>query len=131
MILDSSALLAILNGEPERDRMTAAIFAADSCSVSAPTLLETAMVAEGKAGDRGRDELDNLLEELDLRIEPFTAEHFVVARQAFRRYGKGQRHPAQLNFGDCIAYALSKATGEPLLFKGDDFAQTDIAVAEY
>ena len=130
MIVDSSALLAILKGEPERDRLTAAILRAKISSVAAPTFLETAMVIEGQAGDAGRRDLDELLKELDLAIEPFTAKHVVLARQAFRVYGKG-RHPARLNFGDCIAYALAEECGEPLLFKGEDFSQTAIQAASY
>ena len=130
MILDSSALIAILNGEAEADRFTGSIFQADRCAVSAPSLLETAMVIEGLAGDRGRRDLDDLLAELSVRIEPFTEHQLTIAREAFRRYGKG-RHPARLNFGDCMAYALAKERGEPLLFKGDDFSRTDVEVAAY
>lgn len=130
MIIDSSALLAILKGEPERDRMTAAILKADDRSASAPTILETSIVIEGQTGERGRTDLDELLNELDIFIEPFTKAQLDLARQAYRQFGKGH-HPARLNFGDCIVYSLAKETGEPLLFKGDDFAQTDIVAASY
>lgn len=130
MIIDSSALLAILKGEPERDRMTAAILKADGRSASAPTILETSIVIEGQTGERGRTDLDELLNELDIFIEPFTKAQLDLARQAYRQFGKGH-HPARLNFGDCIVYSLAKETGEPLLFKGDDFAQTDIVAASY
>jgi ribonuclease VapC len=131
LIIDSSALLAILNKEPERDRIGAAIGATGARRISAATLLETAIVVEARSGVPGGGDLDELVEKLRLQVVPFTAEHGALAREAFRRYGKGQGHPARLNFGDCFAYALAKATGEPLLFKGGDFAETDISVADY
>ena len=124
MIVDSSALLAILKGEPDRDRISEAILLSSSVAVSAPTLLETAIVIEG------RSDLDALLAEIEPQIVAFTAEQASLAREAFRRFGKG-KHPARLNFGDCISYALAKESGEPLLFKGDDFSKTDIEAAPY
>jgi ribonuclease VapC len=130
VIVDSSALLAILKGEPEADRFTRSIAQATVRSLSAPSVLETAMVIEGLAGEKGRRELDDLLVALDLHIEAFTVRHLARAREAFRRFGKG-RHPARLNFGDCFAYALAKDKGEPLLFKGGDFPHTDIEPAAY
>ena len=130
MIVDSSALLAVLKREPEEKRLTATLFAAANLSMSAATMLESSMVAEGWAGAAGVSDLDDLVTDLNVHIVPFTPEHAALARDAFRRFGKG-RHPAQLNFGDCMAYALAKAMGEPLLFKGYDFSQTDIEAAHY
>jgi ribonuclease VapC len=130
MIADSSALLAILFEEPEESRMTMAILASTSRSISAATLLEAAMVFEGQVGPRGAVELDALVGSLGLQVLPFTATQAVIARQAFRSYGKG-KHPARLNFGDCMAYALAKERGEPLMFKGADFPQTDVGIATY
>ena len=130
MIVDSSALLAILLNEPEQIPFSDVIAAANSRRVSAATLLETTMVIEGRLGDRGGVALDRLASDLKLQIVPFTIEHLELAREAFRRFGKG-RHPARLNFGDCFAYALAKERGEPLLFKGDDFSRTDIEAAAY
>ena len=131
MIVDSSALLAILKKEPEASKLSEAILAAESCFISSGTLLEAAIVAESHRGKSGAEDLDDLVAELELVIIPFDAEHVRLARDAFRRYGKGQGHAARLNFGDCFAYALAKAEGEPLLFKGRDFSETDIEAASY
>ena len=130
MIIDSSALLAILLKEPEQFRIADAITLSEHRRMSAATLFEAGMVMEGRHGPQGSENLDELIAEYGLQAVPFTAEHASLAREAFRRFGRG-RHPAGLNFGDCMAYALSKATGEPLLFKGDDFSQTDIQAAAY
>lgn len=131
MIIDTSALTAILTLEPEARRLLDAIKAADRRAMSAATLVEAGIVAEGRAGEQGARDLDAALVRLKIEIVPLIESHAAHARRAFRRYGKGQGHPARLNLGDCFAYALAKATGEPLLFKGDDFAQTDITVAAY
>ena len=96
--------------------------------MSAVALLEAAMVVEGRGGARAGQELDALLEKAAIELVPVTAEQADAARRAWRRFGKGN-HPAGLDFGDCFAYALARATGEPLLFKGDDFARTDIEAA--
>ena len=96
--------------------------------MSAVALLEAAMVVESRGGARAGQELDALLEKAAIELVPVTAEQADAARRAWRRFGKGN-HPAGLNFGDCFAYALAKATGEPLLFKGGDFARTDIEAA--
>ncbi|MDD9964343.1 MAG: type II toxin-antitoxin system VapC family toxin [Gammaproteobacteria bacterium] len=128
MIIDSSALLAILYQEPDAALFERAIATAPSSRMSAANALEASMVVEGRGGVAAGDELDAFMEAADIRLAPVTEEHFVAARRAWRRFGKGN-HPAALNFGDCFAYALAEATGEPLLFKGDDFAQTDIASA--
>lgn len=129
MILDSSALVAILLGEPDAPVLGRAISDAESPpAISAATLLEAAMVAEGRGGAVMRDQLDDLLRESEAEVVPFTAEQARIARDGWRRFGRG-RHPAGLNLGDLFAYALAQERGEPLLFKGDDFARTDVKPA--
>ncbi len=128
MIVDSSALVAILRNEPEAERFAAVLVDSPS-RVSAANWLEAAMVADG-AGSQVGARFDRLVEAAGIAVEPVTEEHVRLARAAFRRYGRGSGSPARLNFGDCFAYALSGATGEPLLFKGDDFAHTDVLRAE-
>jgi ribonuclease VapC len=128
MILDSSALVAILFKEPEAERLAGMIRDTDTTAIAAPTLLETAIVAEGRTLPGMAEKLDALLGAIRPEIVPFTAEHVSLARDAWRRYGKG-RHKAGLNLGDCFAYALAKERGQALLFKGDDFAATDIEPA--
>ena len=130
MIVDASALIAILLAEPTAERLRFALASVTQRIVSAATVLEAAMVMDGRKGAAGGEELDALLRELGIRIAPFDEEQLQWARLAFRMYGKG-RHPAGLNFGDCFSYALSKATGRPLLFVGDDFARTDIAAVSW
>ena len=110
--------------------MSRAILSHGSPAISTATLLEASMVFETRAGEAGAGELDSLITDLELEISPFSLAQSVIAREAFRRFGKG-RHPARLNFGDCMAYALAKDRSKPLLFKGDDFAKTDIEVAAY
>lgn len=129
MIVDSSAVIAILAGEPDAEVMSNALETASRVAIAAPTLVELYIVADRARDPRARSALDELLRTVDPRIEPFTAEHATIARQAHRDYGRGSGHPARLNFGDCFAYALAKATGEPLLYKGDDFGHTDIRSA--
>lgn len=131
MIIDTSALMAILRLEPEARRLADAIKAADRRAMSAATLVEVGIVAEARRGEQGARDLDAAITRLRIEIVPLTESHAAYARRAFRRYGKGQRHRAQLNFGDCFAYALAKAEGEPLLFKGGDFALTDIEAVQY
>ncbi|MCA3350220.1 MAG: type II toxin-antitoxin system VapC family toxin [Roseomonas sp.] len=128
MILDSSALVAILFKEPEAERLAAMIRDADATAIAAPTLLETAIVAEGRTRPGMAEKLDALIAAAGAEIVPFTALHAAIARDAWRRFGKG-RHKAGLNLGDCFAYALAKERGQALLFKGDDFAATDIEPA--
>lgn len=130
MILDTSAILALLSGEPEAARIGRAVLHAVVRRVSAANLVEAGIVVQARFGDDGARDLDLLVAKLALTIEPVTARQSDLARRAFRRYGKG-RHPAGLNFGDCFAYALAKETGEPLLYKGDDFSLTDIATVPY
>ena len=125
MVIDTSALIAILGYETEAAQFAAAIQDDPVRLISAASLLECAIVIEARYGQAGGDKLDELLQAAQIKVEPVTAEQVVAARLAYRTYGKG-RHPAGLNFGDCFAYALAKITGEPLLFKGDDFSQTDI-----
>ncbi len=128
MIIDTSALLAILLGEPDAGRYEDAIAAAWPRRMSAIALLEAAMVVESRGGAKAGHELDVLLEKAAVELVPVTSEHANAARLAWRRFGKGN-HRAALNFGDCFAYALAKTTGEPLLFKGKDFTHTDIEPA--
>jgi ribonuclease VapC len=125
MVIDSSALIAILRREPEEQGFRNAIKLASTRLLSASTRVEIGIVALGLAGDGGLKEADALLDTLRVETVPLSADHARLAIDAFRHFGKG-RHPAGLNCGDCFSYALAKATGEPLLFKGDDFAQTDI-----
>ena len=130
MIIDSSALVAILIEEPEALRLTTAIATSATRFLPASCLLETSMILLGRRGPQGPHDLDLFVYRGSIEIAPFTESQAHIARIAFGRYGKG-RHPAGLNFGDCMSYALAKETGEDLLFKGTDFAQTDIAVASY
>jgi len=125
VIVDTSAIMAILQGEKEAPAFGDALSGAESIAIAAPTLVELGLVAEGRAGEAVRPRIDRLLQSIRAEVVPFTAEHASVALDAWRRYGKG-RHPAGLNLGDCFAYALAKARNEPLLFKGDDFARTDV-----
>ena len=128
MILDTSALIAVLFGEPEADPYTRLIHGADRCLISAGSFLELSIVIERQAGSEVARQCDTIFRRAGIIEEPFTVEQSHIARQAFHDFGKG-RHPAGLNFGDCFAYALTKVTGEPLLFKGDDFGKTDIVSA--
>ncbi len=125
MVIDSSALIAIMEGEPERRPFIEAITTADTRLVGAPTMLEASMVVLSRTGEGRLQDLRDFCTRGAVETVPFGPEHVELAVDAFRRFGKG-RHPAGLNFGDCFSYALAKATGEPLLFKGDDFSQTDI-----
>ena len=128
MIVDSSALLAVLLREPDSERYETAIATAPDCRMSAVNLLETSIVVEGRGGAAAGYELDTFLERAEIEPAPVTTEQVQVARIAWRRFGKGN-HPARLNLGDCFAYALAKSAGEPLLYKGDDFSRTDIEAA--
>ena len=125
MVLDTSALLALLLDEAEAEDFRVALEDDTTRLVSAATLLETAIVIETRKGEPGGRELDALIHKAEVAVVAVDAEHVSEARRAYRRFGKG-RHPAALNFGDVFAYALARTSGEPLLFKGDDFARTDI-----
>lgn len=125
MVIDSSALIAILFKEPERYSFQEHIRLAPSRLLGATSLVETSVVILARWHKEGISVLHELLADMRIEIVPFSADHARLAVDAFRRFGKG-RHPAGLNFGDCFSYALAKATGESLLFKGDDFSRTDI-----
>lgn len=128
MILDTSALIAILYREPEAENFVQRIHEAETCRMSVATWLELAIVVERQLGPEGTRQAETFLRRAGIVIEPLTVEQGELARQGFLDFGKG-RHRAGLNYGDCFAYALAKATGEPLLFKGNDFSQTDIPAA--
>jgi ribonuclease VapC len=125
MVLDTSALLAILFGEPERDHLIALLSDAEDALISAATLVEASIVMKARTGDAGVGDLDELLAAIGARCVAVDELQARVAREAFARYGKGHA-PAGLNFGDCFAYALAGATDRPLLYKGEDFAKTDV-----
>jgi ribonuclease VapC len=125
MIIDTSALLAILFEEDDAESILARMFTHSGRRISAANLLEAGIKADGHSNPNKGAALDAMIVRLDVQVEPVTLDQARVAREAYRRYGRGN-HPAKLNFGDCFAYALAKATGEPLLFKGNDFSQTDI-----
>jgi ribonuclease VapC len=128
MVADTSALLAILLGEPERLDYIELLAGAHDPLISTATLVEASIVMQARTGEEGVQDLDDLLTVAGVRPVAVDAEQAIMARQAFARFGKG-RAPAGLNFGDCFAYALAQAMGRPLLFKGADFAQTDVRVA--
>lgn len=126
MIVDSSALVAILTAEAERDSFVAELSAASSVGMSAATYLEAAIVIDSGRNPVVSRQFDDLLAALDVEVCPVTADQARVARAAYRDFGKGSGHPAGLNYGDCFSYALAKVRDEPLLFKGDDFVHTDV-----
>jgi ribonuclease VapC len=126
MVIDRSVMVAILLGEPDARAFAAAIEQDTPRLFSAASLLETSIVIETRKGDEGARDLDLLIYRAGIEIVAVDAEQAEIARMAWRRYGKG-RHPASLNYGDCFAYALAKAAGSPLLYKGDDFSRTDLA----
>lgn len=126
MVLDTSAVLALLLGEEGAAAIAAAIEADPRRLISAATALECALVIEARKGPPGGRELDLFLHATGAEVVPFTAEQLALARDAWRRFGQG-RHPAALNFGDCFSFALSKLSGEPLLFRGDGFSRTEVA----
>jgi len=125
MVVDTSALIAILFGEPETESFVQALVNDPKKMISAFNILETAIVVEAKKGEPGGRELDLLVHRARIEIIPLNGDQVELALAAWRKYGKGN-HPAGLNIGDCCAYALAKYSGEPLLFKGRDFSQTDI-----
>lgn len=125
MIVDSSALVALVLHESNRELILDALAKAPWVGIGAPTLAETGIVLEARLGFEARPLVAMLSEQLDLEIVPFGSAHAREAREAFRRFGRG-RHPARLNFGDCLTYAVAKVAGQPLLFVGNDFTQTDL-----
>lgn len=128
MIIDTSAVLAVLLGEPDAGQYEETIARTLPRRMSAVGLLEAAIVLESRGGMAAADELELFLQTAEVELVAVTAEQAQAARRAWRRFGKGN-HPAGLNFGDCFAYALAKTNNEPLLFKGEDFARTDIEAA--
>ena len=128
IVVDTSALIAILDREPDAALYAEAIAEADSPLVSAATLLELHIVMLNRHGGRAGQLVDRLIQDAGFQIEYFTAQHLELAREAYARYGKG-RNSAGLNYGDCFSYALAKAAGLPLLFKGSDFSKTDLVAA--
>lgn len=128
MIVDSSALMAILREEPDASRYATALARAETCRISAATWLETAIANDPRNPMNAR-RFEAVVREAGLRLEPVTVEQAAIARAAYRDFGKDSGHRARLNFGDCFAYALAVSTGEPLLFKGDDFVHTDLRSA--
>lgn len=129
MIVDTSALIAILRGEAEAARYAEAIEEATVRRISAATYVEAAAVIESGHDPLVSRRFDDLIREAELEIEPVTMEQAQLAREAYRDFGKASGHQAKLNFGDCFSYALARAMREPLLFKGDDFRYTDVASA--
>jgi len=129
MIIDTSALIAILRNEPEARNCALAIEKSVNRRLSAASFVETALVIDGSRDPIASRRFDDLISEARIVIEPVTEAQARIAREAYRDFGRGGGHPAKLNFGDCFAYALSKVAGEPLLFKGEDFIHTDIAPA--
>lgn len=128
MVLDTSAIIAILSGEPERARYIALLASATDPLISAATLVESSIVMLARSGASGVKDLDELLAAAGVRCVAVDSSQAGLAREAFARFGKG-RSPAALNFGDCFSYALARATGQPLLFKGEDFSKTNIQAA--
>jgi ribonuclease VapC len=128
VVIDTSAIVAILRSEPEATDLFERAMAYDRRAMATPTWLETAIVCEGRNA-LGGDIFDQFVSQLRIEVLPFTQEQAAIARQAYRKYGKGRGSPAKLSYGDCFAYALAQDLGAPLLFKGEDFVHTDIAIA--
>jgi ribonuclease VapC len=129
MIVDSSAMVAVIKREPDWLALSATMDAANCLRMSAASYLETSIVLDSRRDAVASARLDEVIEEVEMIIEPVTAEQAKIARQAYRDYGKGSGHPAGLNFGDCFSYALARDKREPILFKGDDFVHTDLRSA--
>ena len=130
MIVDTSALLAIVMAEPDADHFRQKILQSDSLpKMSAASYLQAGIVIDGRKNPSVSRDLDWLIDEVEIEIVDITVEHAKIARAAYRDYGKGSGHKAQLNFGDCFSYALASQTREPILFKGNDFSQTDLQSA--
>jgi ribonuclease VapC len=129
MVVDTSVILAIVLDEPEGATFIDRILTSDHAAISAGSVIELAAVSTRRFGGALDARIDLALADLPLSIAPITRSQAIVGRDAYRRYGQGTGHPAKLNFGDCFSYALAKETGEPLLFKGDDFTHTDVTRA--
>jgi ribonuclease VapC len=130
MVIDTSALVAILQREPERRPFIEAIELADARLMSVATFVEISIVIEARHGAEGLRDLDHFISRAAIELVLVDAEHGKVARSAYSRFGKGGHH-AGLNYGDCFSYALAMSTGEPLLCKGDDFVHTDVAIVDF
>ena len=130
MIVDASAIVAILRDEPEKEQFNNAIAKAESRRISAVNYVEAAVVIDASRSPISSRKFDELFREAKIAIEPVTALQARVAREAYRDFGKGSGHAARLNLGDCFAYALAKVAGEPLLYKGEDFGRTDLGGLE-
>jgi ribonuclease VapC len=126
VIVDSSALVTIIREEPGFSSYLDRLLASPKTRMSAAAFLEAAIVIDRQPDPRAAAKLDEIIEQLDITIEPVTAHQARIARDAYQRFGKGRGHPARLNFGDCFAYALAKDLDEPLLFVGQDFIHTDV-----
>jgi ribonuclease VapC len=129
VIVDTSALVAILTGEESGPRLLEAMMAADRVNISAATLLEASIVLDSRTSPQQRRRLDDLLRLVGIEIVPFDASQYEAARTAYQDFGRGSGHAAHLNFGDCFAYALARVTGEPLLFQGEDFTAAGVVSA--
>lgn len=129
MIIDSSVIVAILKDEPERGNFTRKLEAAPKRLMSAGTYLECSIAVESIFGPAGKKFFETLMANAEIEIIPFDHGQAEIARTAYRKFGRNSGHAARLNYGDCFAYALARMTGEPLLFKGDDFSKTDIQAA--
>ncbi|MBE9057398.1 type II toxin-antitoxin system VapC family toxin [Sphaerospermopsis sp. LEGE 08334] len=130
MVIDTSAIMAIIYGEPEELIFIELINDTEECLLSSPSYVEASIVLVTKHGQQGIENLNLLIAALSITIVPFTVEQAQLASEAFLKFGKG-RHPAKLNMGDCFSYALAKSTNQPLLFKGNDFIHTDVAQVNY
>lgn len=130
MVLDTSAVVAILQREAEAERLIAAVESATPRRMSAATLVEAGIVLQSRYGDHGERELDLFVQRAGVEVIPVTADHAELARRAYRLFGKG-RHPAGLKYGDCFAYGLAAALAEPVLAVGGDFGKTDIGIVAY
>lgn len=131
MLIDTSALVAILLSEPEASDLVRAILGADVRLVAAPSLVEASAVMLARKGSGGEIALDAMMERLHIDVCPMSEDAARLARLGYARFGKGVGSPGVLNYGDCLAYGVAMVAGEPLLFKGDDFPQTDVSVAVY
>lgn len=129
MIIDSSAIIAILRNEPDAPELANRIEQADHCFISAAIFVEVSAIVMRSADAEGIEYLDRFIKEVAIIIQPVTAKQAFIAREAYQKFGKGSKHPAQLNFGDCFSYALAKELNEPLLYKGNDFIHTDVLSA--
>lgn len=129
MIVDTSALIAILRHEPEREDFAKILDEANILRISAATYLEFSIVIDSRRNPALSKEIDEVIQRFNIQIEPVTAEQAKIAREAYRIFGKGSGSPANLNFGDCFTYALARDKREPVLFKGDDFGRTDLQPA--